>query len=236
MATTLVPIDPAMSPQRVTRILNISASLLPEETIAKRRARRARLWVAAVVLVVAGLCGAWFTVAAQQTQAAEEELEVAAATVRTLQADQRKYYGSVQVKNQITTLTGQLEALMKNDLDWAALLNTLRTTGTGSRIQVEGVNGRLNGADGGEASPAGALPSTNTATSIGSLVVTGSAPDKKAVAGYVDALAKQTVVANPYVTSVATDEDGVTFSLTVDITQAALCGRFTDECKPTGGK
>ena len=236
MATTLVPIDPAMSPQRVSRILTISASLLPEETIAKRRARRARLWVAVVVLVIAGLCGAWFTVAHQQKQSAEEELEQASATVRTLQADQRKYSGSVQVKNGITTLTGQLEALMTKDLDWAALLDTLRTTGSATRIQVDGVNGRLHGAEGSETSPASTLPSTNTATSIGSLVVTGSAPDKKAVAGYVDALAKQTVVANPYVTSVATDEDGVTFSLTVDITQAALCGRFTDQCKPTGGK
>ena len=62
------------------------------------------------------------------------------------------------------------------------------------------------------------------------------APDKKAVAAYVDALGKQTVVANPYVTSVATAEGGgVTFSLRVDIASASLCGRFTVECKSAGG-
>jgi hypothetical protein len=44
------------------------------------------------------------------------------------------------------------------------------------------------------------------------------------------------MVANPYVTTVASDEDvGVTFSLTADITQTALCGRFTGACKPPGG-
>ena len=37
-------------------------------------------------------------------------------------------------------------------------------------------------------------------------MVTGAGPDKKAVAAYVDALGKQTVVTNPYVTSVASDE------------------------------
>ena len=88
-----------------------------------------------------------------------------------------------------------------------------------------------------DSSASTALPSTNPATSIGSLVVTGSAPDKQAVAAYVEALAKQTTVTNPYVTSVATDEDGgVTFSLTADITQESLCGRFTAPCTSPGGK
>jgi hypothetical protein len=44
------------------------------------------------------------------------------------------------------------------------------------------------------------------------------------------------VVTNPYVTSVASaDEGGVSFSLKAAITSAALCGRFTVECKSSGG-
>jgi len=66
-------------------------------------------------------------------------------------------------------------------------------------------------------------------------VVTGTGPDKRAVAAYVDALARQPVLANPYVTSVTTDDDEVTWTLRVDITSAALCGRFGDKCE-TGGK
>ena len=55
-----------------------------------------------------------------------------------------------------------------------------------------------------------------------------------------DDLAEKTSIANPYVTSVTTTDDeekkAVAFSLSVDITQAALCGRFGEACKSTGGK
>jgi hypothetical protein len=236
MSTTLLPIDPATSPQRVNRILTISASLLPAETIAKRRARRARIVAAVMVLVVAVACGAWFAVEYQQKQTAEQDLDNASAMVRGLQADQKKFAGSVQIKNEITTLTGQLKSVMINDLEWATLLETLRQAGVPSKIQIDGVSGRLNDVDGNKTEPTATLPGTNTATSIGALVVTGSAPDKRAVAAYVEALAKESVLANPYVTTVATEKNHVTFSLTVDIAQTSLCGRFTAECKPTGGK
>jgi hypothetical protein len=235
MATTLLPIDPAMSPERVSRILTISANLLPEETIAGRRARRVLIWVAVVVVLVAALCGTWFGYAYHQKQSAEQELEAATAEVRTLQVAQRDYAETVQVQNDITTLTGQLKTVMTNDLDWGALFDTLRRAGAPAGIKVGDVNGQLDAADGRGPGTSAALPSTNPATSIGSLVVTGWAPDKQAVATYVEALAKQTTVTNPYVTSVATDDDGgVTFSLTTAITQESLCGRFTGACP--GGK
>jgi hypothetical protein len=126
---------------------------------------------------------------------------------------------------------------MGNDLDWSALLDTVRDAGTPSGIELDNVNGRLTGADGAETAQSTSLPGASTVATVGILTLSGSAPDKQAVAAYVDALAKETVVANPYVTTVATDaKDGVTFSLTADITQSALCGRFTDECKPAGGK
>jgi hypothetical protein len=237
MSTTLLPIDPEVSPQRANRIPMISASLLPEETLAARRARRALVLVVAVVVLVAALCAAWFTVAYRDKQAAGRELDAATATVIDLRRKQSTYAKTVQVQNEITTLGNQLKAVMAQDLDWSALLDTVRDAGTPAGIEVEGVNGRLAGADGADAGQSRALPSANTVATVGALTVTGTAPDKQAVAAYVDALAKQTVVANPYVTSVATDStNGVSFTLTADITQTALCGRFTAECKPSGGK
>jgi hypothetical protein len=235
--TTLLPIDPAVSPQRVNRILTISASLLPEEITAARRARRAGLWVAVVIVIVAGLCAAWFAAAYQQKQAAETDLEAASVTVADLQREQAEYSDTVRVQNGITTLSGQLEAVMANDLDWNAMLDTVRHTGTRSGVLVDGVSGRLKTAEDG-ATGSNPLPGTSNEPLIGSLVVTGTGPDKRAVAAYVDALAKETVLANPYVTSVTRVEESddlVTFSLNADITQAALCGRFTTDCQATGG-
>jgi hypothetical protein len=236
MTTTLIPVDPAISLQRSTRILTISASLLPEEIVAARQARRTRAWVIAVVTVVACLCGAWFAHAVQQKRAADTELTTAMTAVTDLQRDQRGFAETVKVRNDTAALTVQLKTVMANDLDWAVLLETLRSAGTPSRIEIIGANGMLADAGGAAAAPSAVLPSADAVTSIGSLVVTGSGPDKKAVAAYADALGKESALTNPYVTSVASaEEGGVTFSLKVDMTPAALCGRFTVECKSSGG-
>lgn len=237
MPTTLMPVDPAMSPQRVTRLLTISATLLPEEVVMARQARRTRTWVLVVVFLVACLCAAWAVLANRDEQAADKELTAATTEVIGLQRDQREYSSVVKVRNDTDQLRKQLKTLMANDLDWAALLTLLRTTGEPSDVVVDGVTGELTeaGEDGGGSS--GSLPSTSESGSIGSVTVTGTAPDKEAVAAYVDLLAKQATTANPYVTNVTSaDEDEVTFSLTVDITQAALCGRFAEPCPSTGGK
>ncbi|AGL14719.1 hypothetical protein [Actinoplanes sp. N902-109] len=234
MATTLMPVDPASSPQRVTRLIAISASLLPEEIITARRARRTRSWVIVVVLLVMCLLGAWFFRANQDTRAADAELTAATTEVTDLQRSQREYKDVVTVQNDTETLSKQLKAVMKNDLDWAALYSTLSGTAGASGLQLDGVNGTLKDASNKE--DTNTLPSTSTAKTIGQVVVTGTGPDKEAVAAYVDTLARQTVVANPYVTAVnATDDGKVTFSLNVDITSAALCGRFGAKCTSRGG-
>lgn len=235
MSTTLVPLDPAISPVRSTRVLNISANLLPEEIVAARQARRTRGLVLVVVAAVAALCASWFGLAHHQKQQADQDLAKATAAVTDLQHDQREFTETLQVQADTKLLSEQLTAVMANDMDWAALLATLRSSGTPSDISVSGVNGQLNAAGGGS-STANVLPGSATDT-VGSLLVSGKGPDKKAVAAYVDVLGRQTVVANPYVTSVASDESGgVSFSLRVDITRAALCGRFTTACTTSGGK
>lgn len=237
MATTLMPLDPAVSPERVTRLLTISARLLPEEVIAARRARRTRGWVIAIVAVFACLCGVWAVYADRERQAADQDLTAATAEVSELQQQLRKFSPEVRVLSDTTLLNKQLTAVMANDLDWAALLAALRSTGAASDIAIAGVNGKLTvtGAQSNDA--ANALPSTAKTASIGSLVVTGTGPDKDAVAAYADKLAKQqTLIANPYVTSVTSNPDGgVTFSLNVDITKASLCGRFSAQKCPAGG-
>jgi len=245
MATTLMPVDPAVSPQRVNRLLTISANLLPEEVIAGRRARRTRTWVIGIVVLVALLCGGWIAYADHQRQEADRELTAVTSDVVSLQRDQRGYASVVQLRIEADELKGQLQTVMANDLDWAALLKMLRGTGPAG-IEVSDVSGKIAAAadGGGATTSAGSLPSTSTSSSIGTVTVTGSAPDKEAVAAYVDALGRQTTIANPYVTSVTknTEEvagangNGVTFSINVDITSKALCGRFGTACPSTGGK
>ncbi|WP_067496500.1 PilN domain-containing protein [Actinoplanes sp. TFC3] len=236
MATTLMPVDPASTPQRVTRLITISASLLPEEVIGARRARRTRGWVIIVVALVACLLGAWFFFANQEKRDADAELTTATTEVTDLQRSQREYKDVVDVQTDTETLSKQLKAVMQNDLDWAALYRTLSGTAAGAGLTLDGVNATLADASA-PANTDNSLPSTSTAATVGSIVITGTGPDKEAVAAYADTLSKQSNLATPYVTAVnATDGGGVSFSLNVDVTSAALCGRFGDKCESQGGK
>lgn len=234
MATTLMPVDPAATTQRVNRVLTISAALLPDEIVAGRRARRIRTWVIVIVVIVALLCGAWIVSAARDKQSAAAELTAATSEVADLQRAQNDYSSVVHLRNETELLRSQLKTAMASDLDWAEMLSMLRSTGAPMEIEVDGVNGTVD--ETGKAPSAGSLPSTSKFDTIGQMTLTGSAPDKEAVAAYVDALAEKSTLANPYVTSVNTNEDDVAFSLTVDITRTALCGRFGDTCKSPGGK
>jgi hypothetical protein len=142
----------------------------------------------------------------------------------------------VEVQSETSRISKQLGTLLANDLPWAALLDELRTTGTDTDVTVSGISGTLNTAEGQSGAETDALPSTSGAETIGKAIVTGTGPDKPAIARYVDALGSLRTVANPYVTSVSKSESGdMSFSLNIDITSQALCGRFTTKCKSTGG-
>jgi Tfp pilus assembly protein PilN len=235
--TTLMPLDPALSPQRVSRVLTISADLLPQEVVAARRARRTRAWVLAVVAVVLLALGGWYLQADHETTLANEELEGVTSQQVSLQRRQADYAEVVNVQSDTNTLTKQLTTLLASDLPWADLLDTLRNTADRSGVTVDGINGLLNDPAAGQGTTgATALPSTSGSATIGTLTITGTAPDKPTVAKYVDALGTLSTVANPYVTSVAKNKTAeFTFSLSVDVTSEALCGRFTTKCEPSGG-
>ena len=124
------------------------------------------------VAVVACMCAAWFAYALHEKQAADKELAAAATEVTDLQRDQREFAETVRVQTDTALLTQQLTTVMASDLDWAALLATLRRAGTPSRIKLEGINGTLNSTDStSTTTTSNALPRTDAVAAIGSLTV-----------------------------------------------------------------
>ena len=235
--TTLIPLDPAVSPQRVARMLTISANLLPEEIVAGRRASRSRGWVLTALLLVVLLLIGWYLHALYEQRNAAKELDNVTAETAAAQRSQNRYREVVEVRTETDTLTSDLKTLLANDMSYSTLLNSLRTTGTAAGVTVVGVAATLNTA-GGAAAPAeagSALPSDSSAAIIGTMAITGTAKGKPAVAAFADKLGTLNTVANAYVISVTTSEKGVDFSLSADITASGLCGRFTARCKPSGG-
>jgi hypothetical protein len=233
MATTtaLMPID-AASPQRVTRILPIRANLLPPEVTAGRNARRTRIVLIGAAALVVILQGLWYLFAIQQKQDADAELAATTQQVTTIQSRKREYTDLTNTINQDKAIKGQLTTLLADDLPWATTLDTVRSTGTKAGATVDSISGTLVADD----------DPTASSDAVVMLSISGSAPDKKTVANYVDALRSLTWIANPFL-SVATEADSaasesadvVTFTLSAEVTSKALCGRFTTACK-TGGK
>jgi hypothetical protein len=232
-STTLMPLDPAMSPQRVSRILSISANLLPEEIAAGRRARRSRSWIMVALVVVLALLGGWYANAVHSYNTANDALGAVTKTATDLQKDQTKYNKVVTIQNETNAISAELKRLLANDLPYATLLDTLRSTGTSSGATVTGISALLS--DGTNANSADTLPS-KSGTAVGSVILTGTAPDKPSVAKYVEALGKLTIVSNPYLTNASKgDKNTWDFTIRIDIAPSILCGRFTDKCKNTGG-
>jgi hypothetical protein len=233
-STTLMPLDPALSPQRVARVLTISANLLPDEIVGARRARRSRGWVVVALIVVVVLLACWYVWAVGRVRAAGEELGHVTGQATALQKSQTRYQEVVDIQNETMAISRELKALLANDLPWATLLDTLRKTGDASGIEVTGISALLTDTTNTK-NTSETLPSTTSASSVGTVTVTGTGPDKPSVAKYVDALGKLSIVANPYLTNATEGEKEWQFSVTVDVTSTTRCGRFSTKCKTAGG-
>lgn len=230
MTTALMPLDPSVSPQHASRVLPIRANLLPQDISDGRRARRTRTVVIIAALLTVSLLGAWYWHATVQKQNAEDDFEFVTSQVTKVQKDQRDYSHLTTTKNNITVMNGQLAKLMADDLPWQSTLDLVRTTGTKYEVVVSELNGSLTDATSG----------STTSSTVGSISITGSAPDKKAVAKYVLALVdlKDKGLTDPFVSTVDGKDTGtgVTFEITVALTKTAQCGQYTTECKTTGSK
>jgi hypothetical protein len=217
---------------RTLRVPAITANLLPNEVVEARHTR----WAKGVVL--AGLIGitvvlvAWYGVALHQTSNARGEVSSAQRRITDLGRQQNQYSGLISAQKESTAIRSQLSTLLADDLPWSNVLASVRA-GAPSGLSVVGITGSLTtnaaaAATGGTATkatggtPAGRAP---TAT-IGLLTITGTGANKTVVAGYIDALAKVTGLANPVLTDATQDDRGVQFSVQIDITGAALGGRY----------
>lgn len=220
--TGLLPIDPAVSPQQVNRVLPIRANLLPSEITSGRNARRIRFGLAGAMLLVIVLLGAWYVYALRSVEEAERNRDSAAAQVQDAQRRKRSHQELTSTVEKKEEITGTLSSLLADDLPWATMVDNVRGASPDG-LTAATITGSL-------------TPTETTGAPLGMLTITGTAKDKKTVANYVDALGKVKGVANPYLTTASkSDDDHVAYTITADITSEARCGRFTKACK-TGGK
>jgi Tfp pilus assembly protein PilN len=216
---------------RTFRILPIAADLLPLEISETRHVRRVRRVVISGVVLVAALVVGWYGVTVHEHTQAGDDRQAILDTSQDLTRQKHKQYDELtRIQSDSGKIDDRLEKALAYDLSWSKLLAALRATATAKNVTLSGVTAAL--------SPQ-ALSGKPEGDVIGNVTLTGKAPTKAAVAGYVDALTGVAGVANPFPTDATQETDGVSFTIRVDITRAALGGRFTSaapSASPSGSK
>jgi hypothetical protein len=239
MSTSLMPMDPALSPQQTARLLPIRADLLPEEITNGRRARRMRTFVIVGVVLAMVALGGWSAGAYHSRSLANKDLAQVNAQVATVNNTMHdtKHNQITQIISENQAISAELKTLMADDLRWPTLLDTVRATAAKSGITL----GQINASLAETSSSSGAAVTTSSGqTVVATLTLQGSGKDKKTIAGFIDALGTVTGISNPALSTVSQGSSQAgsvpySFAANAEITSAAQCGRFTTACK-SGGK
>ena len=233
MATTTLPPVPAPAPEPQVapthgRFVSIRASLLPSEITDKRRLAvlKRRLVVGLAALVA--LLVLWYGYGMFQTSQAKSDLSSAQHRSDSLRAQQAQFGPLVTAQAQSAAINSQLTKLMVGDVRWKEMLATLRANATGG-IGISSVSATMGvvGSSSGASSTGGLSVLNQTGKQqVGTLTITGTAPDKNSVAAFIDRLSKLKGLAAPFPANVAGDKGAVTFTASVIITSDALGGRY----------
>jgi Tfp pilus assembly protein PilN len=233
MATTMTPPSPAPAPAaapkpggRGVRLVAIRASLLPDEVIVRRRTDALRRQVLFGLVVVVALLIAWFGVSWWQTSASHSDLDDAQHRTVALQNQQKEFAPLVNAQAESATISAQLQKLMVGDLSWKAMLTTLRSKApAGIKLVTITGNVAVPGAPT-NAAPAASLNQTGK-LAIGTVIVTGTANDKRSVAAYADRLGTVKGLTAPLISSVTAQDHTLDFTVNLIVTSDALGGRYS---------
>lgn len=236
--TALAAPPPATRPRPgdEARVVTVFANLLPDEVVGARRLRRMQrnivFALAALVVVLIGL----YAVSWWQTENARSSLSDENQRTAVLKQHLGQFGPLLAAQAKVASIGTALSSLMQTDLSWRDLINRIDKQAP-SGVTVTGVTGSV------------VNPSTTTSTTgpaaglallndtgkaaIGSLTITGSAHDKRSLAGFVDGLGSVRGITVPLPASVTGGKGNLAYSVEALITVDALGGRFTPSA--TGG-
>lgn len=231
MATTLVP--PTAAPKPVSgdvRFVSVRARLLPDEVVSARRVDVVRKQVVVALLVVFVLLIGWYGLSKWQTSSANGDLGRARHNGVALQNEQNQFGPLVTAQSKTAATQSQLQKLMVGDLSWKSMLVTLASKAPAG-VTINTVDGTVTAGaaaatTAGTAVTGNALLNQTGKATVGTVTVTGAAPDKRTVAAYADSLATVQGLTAPLVSSVQAQTKGVTFTISAVITSDALGGRY----------
>jgi hypothetical protein len=216
-------------------LLPIVANLLPHEVTNLRRARFARRWVAIGLIVFVLAAAGWDVHARQATSSAKSALSDLQDQTAQLQDQTAQFAPLQRIQGQVASLNSTLQGLSSDNLPWYTLLPSLNAVAHRYRnASFDTITGQLNIS--GDSTTTPTLPSATTDKTVGTTTLSGTAPDKSTIAAITDALAGVHGIANAYLTSANQVSGGhYQFTISADITSAALGGQFGSLSAPKAG-
>jgi Tfp pilus assembly protein PilN len=208
-------------------------NLLPPEIGEQRKLQRIKAGLGVGVLGAVGVIGVLTVMATSEVSNAQHDLDAAKAQQTTLQAQVAEYAEVPLVNSQLEAAHARLTQAMGKEVRWSYVLNDLSLT-VPSKVWLDTmtVTQDVDGA----ASAAAAVPGATSsflAPGVATMTFTGHGYQHNDVAAWLDALAKQKGLTQPYFTSSVKqpigEEDAVTFSSQATVTEDALSKRWTQK-------
>ena len=222
-----------MSTLTVERLATLPrVNLLPPEIEEHRRFRKVQVGLGAGVLAAVGVVGALTLAASASVNDAQSDLDAAKAQQTSLTAQKAQYAEVPLVFAQVDAAHAQLTRAMGQEIRWSYFLNDLSLNAP-SKVWLESMTVTQD-VDGTAAASAASSAQTSYLTpGLGSVTFEGVGYSHNDVAAWLNALAKQKGLNQPYFTSSAKEEIGaqtaVRFSSQATITEEALSKRYTEK-------
>jgi Fimbrial assembly protein (PilN) len=226
--------------------------LLPRELVTQRVVRRQRSGIGAGFLVLLAVLGLWYVLESRKLGEAQDQADQERAVATGLRVQRTRLQPLADLEAQIAAADQLKASVYKREIRFSAVMRDISAivpddvwltsmsvafSGTGNASGTGGTTTATTAA-----TPAGGAAATTTPGSpgagspIGSITFAGAGLEHVDVGGFLRALARgpkkggQQVYLNPYFTSAQKgDKAGqatVTFSASVDLSNAAYSGRF----------
>jgi Tfp pilus assembly protein PilN len=225
------------------------ANLLPPEIAERAALRKMQALLGAAVIACGGIVGAFYVTTADGRAPARAALAQAQSEQQTLSAQKAVLAPAQAAHQQVLAAKQALDAATGSEVLWSGQLDTVRrrlpdgvrlstltvtpvdptTSGTGSTA-VQLPAGPAGTATSTTATGSTATGAAASSTYVASVAMSGVGLDNDAVANWMDILAGMPGWGNVYLTSTSAVSGSslVTYSITANITQAALSHRYTN--------
>jgi Tfp pilus assembly protein PilN len=201
-------------------------NLLPPEIAEKARLRKAQLAMAGTGLAAVAVVGLLYTQQTAKVSEARAAKDEAVATNVDLQTELHKLDNVQQTRVKVDAAKATLASAMAQEVTWSTYLHDMTLT-IPEEVWLTSFNAQVNPP---VTTPGATAPVLDPG--IGVVTINGVAFSHDDVAAWLESLAKEKGYANPYFTQAVEGEINkrtvVNFTSTVNLTPAALSGRYTN--------